>query len=93
MNHGLLAKTSPSYLMFQDVESAARSVDCHSPSQWPPPAASAIHQDPRLSSYGFLGHAIQKWSEHVAQNRYYGSKRTCTRACASIPPPSPPGNT
>ena len=33
-------ETCLSYLMLQDIESAAGSVDCHPPSQWPPPASS-----------------------------------------------------
>ena len=75
MNHGLLAKTRLSYLMLQDIESATGSVDCHPPSQWPPPASSTIHQDPRLSSYALLGYAVQNWSSHVAQNIDYDAKR------------------
>ena len=59
MNHGLLAKTCLSYQIIQDVKFGAGSVDRHSPSQWPPPAASTIHQDPTLSSYGLRSCAIQ----------------------------------
>ena len=87
MNHGLLAKTRLSYLMLQDIESAAGSVDCHPPSRWPPPASSTIQQDRRLSSYALLGYAIQNRSLHVAQNIDYDAKRGLrTERVLSWPP-------
>ena len=91
MNHGLLAKTCLSYLIIQDVKCGAGSVDRHSPSQWPPPAASTIHQDPTLSSYGLRSYAIQNGPRTSLQIATTVKSATHTPGTCWYPPESSKG--